>query len=250
MIDLHCHIIPWIDDGAENARVACEMAAHALRSGVDTIVCTPHCNLSDDIPNYRGDAYDVCFGMFRALLQQHGIPLRVLPGCELFASRSNLRKVLDENRIVTLNRSRYLLAEFNFNDSAERMNAALDLIARRGLIPVVAHPERYDCVQHDPKLAVGWFANGYVIQLNKGSLLGLLGERAFHAGTHLLASGIAHVIASDAHDARYRTTGLQSVLPVLERFCSPHYIELLLEINPNRIIHDRHIPAPNQEESL
>ncbi len=244
MIDLHCHIIPWIDDGADSAHIACEMAAHALRSGVDTIVCTPHCNISDDIPNYRGRAYDVCFGMFRALLEQRGIPLRVLPGCELFASRSNLRRLLDERRIVTLNHSRYLLTEFNFNDSGERMSAALDAIARRNMIPVVAHPERYDCVQRDPELAAGWFAKGYIIQINKGSLLGLLGERAFHAGTHLLASGIAHVIASDAHDARYRTTGLQSVLPVLERFCSSQYIELLLETNPNRIIHDRHIPAP------
>lgn len=245
MIDLHCHIIPWIDDGAENARVACEMAAHAVRNGVDTIVCTPHCNLNDDIPNLRGRAYDVCFGMFRALVEQHGIPLRVLPGCELFAHRSNLRQVLDEKLVVTLNHSRYLLAEFNFNDSGEYMTGVLDLIARRGLIPVVAHPERYDCVQRDPQLAVSWFAKGYIIQLNKGSILGSLGERAFHAGTHLLASGIAHVIASDAHDTRYRTTGFQSLLPVLERFCPPHYIELLLETNPNRIIHDRQIPAPD-----
>lgn len=244
MIDLHCHIIPWIDDGAENARVACEMAAHALRSGVDTIVCTPHCNISDDIPNYSGRAYDVCFSMFRALLAQHGLPLRVLPGCELFAHRSNLRQLLDEQRIVTLNHSRYVLTEFNFDDSGNYMTATLDMIARRGLIPVVAHPERYGCVQQDPKLAVSWFAKGYIIQLNKGSILGLLGERANRAGTHLLASGIAHVIASDAHDTRYRTTGLRSLLPVLERICPEEYIRLLLEINPDRIIHDRRIPAP------
>lgn len=244
MIDLHCHIIPWIDDGAESARVACEMAAHALRSGVDTIVCTPHCNISDDIPNYSGRDYDVCFGMFRALLEQHGLPLRVLPGCELFAHRSNLRQLLDERRVVTLNRSHYVLTEFNFNGSAESMTAALDLIARRGLIPVVAHPERYDCVQRDPKLAVSWFSKGYIIQLNKGSILGLLGERACHAGTHLLTSGIAHVIASDAHDARYRTTGFRSLVPVLERLCPAEYIRLLLETNPDRIIHDRKIPAP------
>lgn len=244
MIDIHCHIIPWIDDGAENARVACEMAAHAVRSGVDTIVCTPHCNLRGARPNFRGRDYDVCFAMFRALLKQHGIPLRVLPGCELFVHRSNLREVLDGRKVVTLNHSRYLLAEFNFHETGERITAALDLIARRGLIPVVAHPERYDCVQHDPQLAVNWFAKGYIIQLNKDSILGRLGEGAFHAGTHLLASGIAHVIASDAHDPRYRPTGFLSVLPVLERFCSQEYIELLLETNPNRIIRDRRIPAP------
>lgn len=244
MIDLHCHIIPWIDDGADNASVACEMAAHALDSGVKTIVATPHCNLMGARPNYRGRTYNECIGMFRALLKQHHIPLEILPGAELFAHHSNLRRILAEHRVMTLNDSRYLLTEFNFNASGEDMTDALELISRRSLVPVVAHPERYTAVQHDPSLAARWFRRGYIIQVNKGSILGRLGEGAHGAGVHLLRSGLVHVIASDAHDVYYRPTGFQSLLPVLRRLCPQDYIDILLNENPQLIIEDRRILPP------
>ena len=100
MIDLHCHIIPWVDDGAESAQAACRMAELSLRNGVDTIVATPHCNLKGSRPNYRGRTYTEVFSMFRALLIQHEIPLRVLPGSEVFAHQSNLCELLEEKRVV------------------------------------------------------------------------------------------------------------------------------------------------------
>lgn len=251
MIDLHCHIIPWVDDGAENAHIACAMAEHAYRSGVKTIVATPHSNLfgvrGRHSGNYRGRTYTERFSMFRALLKQHHIPIEVLPGSELFAQRSNLRQLLERKQVVTLNHSRYLLAEFDFDSPGSAITAALATISRCGYVPVVAHPERYRCVQENPRLAVEWFAAGYVIQLNKGSILGRLGSGAQRAGVHLLTSGIAHVIASDAHDTYYRPSGFQSLLPVLKRLVPPQYTELLLEKNPRRIILDRPIPVPEKE---
>ncbi len=250
MIDLHCHIIPMVDDGARNAAVACEMAMHAYRSGVDTIVATPHCNLFPAMPNYRGRRYTERFSLFRALLRQQGIPLRVLPGSELFAHPSSLRQVLDERRAVTLNHSRYLLTEFNFNTRGRDISDALALIARRGLIPVVAHPERYAAVQREPSLVAQWFMKGYIIQINKGSLLGRLGHSAHEASLHLLSAGLAHVIASDAHDMQYRPTGFQSLLPFLRKRCQAEYIELLLNVNPRRIISDKPIPLPSHEIHL
>lgn len=247
MIDLHCHIVPMIDDGAQNAAVACEMAAHAYRSGVRTIVATPHCNLRGARKNYRGRSYTEVFSLFCALLRQHGIPIQILPGSELFAHPSNLRRLLDERRVVTLNHSRYLLTEFNFSSRGDDISDALALIARRGLVPVVAHPERYAAVQHDPRLVARWFAKGYIIQLNKGSLLGRLGHSAQITAEELLAAGLAHVIASDAHDMQYRPTGFHSLLPHLREHCPAEYIELLLETNPRHIIEDRHIPLPNHK---
>lgn len=244
MIDLHCHIIPWIDDGADNAAVACEMAVHALNSDVKTIVATPHCNLMGARPNFRGRTYNECISIFRALLRQHNIPIEILPGAELFAHPSNLRRILGERRVMTLNNSRYLLVEFNFTAPGEEITDALELISRRSLVPVVAHPERYAAVQHDPSLVARWFRRGYIIQVNKGSILGRLGEGARAAGIHLLRSGLIHVIASDAHDAYYRPTGFQSLLPVLRRLCPQEYIDLLLLENPKHIIEDRRILPP------
>lgn len=242
MIDLHCHIIPFLDDGAENAKVACAMAEHALDCGVDTIVATPHCNLRGVRKNYRDRSYYQAFGMFRALLQQHDIPLTVLPGCELFAHRANLSLLLEKECLVTLNHSRYLLTEFNFASSGEEISLLLNTISRKGLIPVIAHPERYDAVQLEPALVRQWCRQGYIIQVNKGSLLGRLGDSAYRCGRELLRSGLVHVVASDAHDARYRPSGFHSLLPVLRKYCSEDYVRLLVEDNPRRILSDLSVP--------
>lgn len=243
MIDLHCHIIPWVDDGAQNAKTACVMAQHALHSGVDTIVATPHCNLFGmrglNCANYRSRRYDEMLGLFRALLRQHGLPLRVLPGAEVFVHPANLSALLEERRLVTLNHSRYLLTEFPFQADGMDISLLLARVAQSGLTPVVAHPERYAAVQDDLSLAAQWVEKGYVIQLNKGSLLGRLGDGAQYASRALLRRGLVHVVATDAHDPRYRPTGFVSLLPVLRELCSPEAVALLLDGNPYRIIHDR-----------
>ncbi len=241
MIDLHCHIIPWVDDGAESARVACQMAELSLRNGVDTIVATPHCNLQGSRPNYRDRTFTNVFSMFRALLIQHDIPLRVLPGAEVFAHSSNLQQLLEEERVVTLNHSRYLLVEFNFQTPPEELNALLSMVKSYGYIPVIAHPERYSAVQNAPGLAVQWYEKGYIIQLNKGSILGRLGQTACDTAQYLLSTQTAHVIASDAHDMRGRAPGFQSTMPLLRKFCSPGYISNLLEENPFKIVTDQEI---------
>ncbi|MDR0889424.1 MAG: hypothetical protein LBM28_02110 [Oscillospiraceae bacterium] len=244
MVDLHCHIIPGIDDGAQSAGMACRMAEKALRSGVDTIVATPHCNLSATIGNYRGRRYTEAFEMFRALLRQRGIPIKILPGAEIYARSSNLKWLLQQDKLITLNRSRYLLTEFSFNSSGAHIQSLLRIIAKHGLTPVIAHPERYEAVQRSPQLVANWFSQGCIIQLNKGSLLGLLGNSPQLTALHLLEHGLAHVIASDAHDLERRTAGLSSLLPLLERYCAGEYVDLLLRTNPTRIIRDEQIPMP------
>lgn len=241
MIDLHCHILPGVDDGAESARLACQMAEQSLRNGIHTVVATPHCNLRGARPNYRGRTYTECFSMFRALLRQHDIPLRVLPGAEIFAHPSNLRRLLMEQKVVTLNHSRYLLVEFNFQSRAETLNQMLHMVSRFGYIPVIAHPERYHAVQDAPGLAHLWYEKGYIIQINKGSILGRLGPTAYETAQYLLSSQVAHVVASDAHDMRSRAPGFRSVIPLLKNNCSSRYIDQLLRVNPYRILTDQNL---------
>ena len=239
MIDLHCHIMPWVDDGAESAWMACRMAELSLRNGVDIVVATPHCNLKGSRTNYRGRTFTEVFSMFRALLEQHDIPLRVLPGAEIFAHGSNLRELLEEDRVVTLNHSRYLLVEFNFQTPAEELNELLSVVRSYGYIPVIAHPERYVAVQEAPGLAMRWYEKDYVIQLNKGSILGRLGQASCETAHYLLSNQTAHVVASDAHDIRGRAPGFHSLLPVLKDICSHDYVLQLVEENPYKILTDQ-----------
>ena len=147
MIDLHCHIIPHLDDGAFDAHVSCQMARHLLQCGVRTVVATPHSNLEGTRTGFLSPLYWQRFGLFRALLRQARIPLRVLPGSELLADPSNLAGLLRDRLPIPLNGTDYLLVEFAFSTPGAEITAMLDDIRGAGYRPVVAHPERYYAVQ-------------------------------------------------------------------------------------------------------
>ena len=172
MVDIHCHILPGVDDGAPSMEDSLEMARMAADSGVTDIIATPHCNLPGNGPkNYRSASLRAAFS--RLQQDAEGIPLRIHPGAEVFCT-PELPRLLDQRQLQTLGGSRYLLVEFYFDESAEFMEQCFRDIRHRGLVPVAAHPERYNAVQRDPARLEGWFRRGIVIQLNKGSVMGLL----------------------------------------------------------------------------
>ena len=151
MIDLHCHILPGVDDGSPDAETSLSMARHAAESGVTAIAVTPHCNLPGFRRNYRGPDYRRRLNDLRELLTQENIPLRLYSGAEVFADPSNIRTLIEQHELITLGGSRYLLVEFDFGLPGSVLLRTLEAIAQRGLVPVVAHPERYDAVQRDPR---------------------------------------------------------------------------------------------------
>ena len=158
MIDLHCHILPGVDDGSPDAEISLSMARHAAESGVTAIAVTPHCNLPGFRRNYRGPDYRRQLNDLRELLTQENIPLRLYSGAEVFADPSNIRTLIEQHELITLGGSRYLLVEFDFGLPGSVLLRTLEAIAQRGLVPVVAHPERYDAVQRDPGLAAWCFS--------------------------------------------------------------------------------------------
>lgn len=237
MTDLHCHILPGLDDGSDSFDTSCRMAAMAARGGVRRIVATPHCNTPGARKNFRSRELTGALTQLQAELDRWQIPVRLLPGCELLV-RENLEELLDREQVLTLNGSRYLLVEFYFNERPEVLERSLAAVERRGLVPVIAHPERYDCVQDNLSLAQRWAERGRPLQLNKGSLLGDLGEGAYDAAARLLRSGLVSVIASDAHHYRYRSPDPERLLRALERRFPAVDPDELLRRNPRRIVDD------------
>jgi protein-tyrosine phosphatase len=178
MVDIHCHILPGVDDGADSLDSAVEMARMAVESGVDTIIATPHCNLPyDGDKNYISDALRRQFLQLRHAIRDAGLPLNIYAGCEVLCT-PEVPALISGGKLLTLAGSRYLLLEFFFDEEPDYMDELLDCVARTGLVPVIAHPERYEAIQRAPYLVERWFRAGYVIQLNKGSILGRLGRRA------------------------------------------------------------------------
>ena len=234
MIDIHCHILPMFDDGAADLTESVAMARLAVNSGVTGIIATPH---------FQGDrqALELMpkllsrYEKLRKVLAQQQIPLTLYPGAEILCTPETVT-MARQQMLPTLGDSNYLLTEFFFNEPADFMTGTLQSLAACGYRPVIAHPERYDAVQQSPQLLENWFFQGFVVQLNKGSLLGAFGPEVQETAEWILRSGLAHTIASDAHSMRRRTTDMMGLREYLQENCPPRYIQVLLEENPARII--------------
>ena len=171
MIDIHAHILPGIDDGAEDMYDTLEMARMAADSGVDKIIATPHCNIPGMYGNYFGKEYIDRYESVVRAVRKEKIPIEILPGMEVF-STEDLPELIVNHKIMPLNQSRYILMEFAFDEDPEFADSILKRVEEVGARPVIAHAERYEFIQDYPQIAYRWFRKGYVIQANKGSFLG------------------------------------------------------------------------------
>jgi len=236
MIDTHCHMLPGVDDGSADLATSLAMAEAAYNSGVSCVIVTPHCNVPGEANrNYLSPALRSAFYALRDAIREAGIPLQIMPGMEIMCTEETT-ELIRAGKMLSLAGSRYMLLEFFFDAPAHFMTGQLRAVAALGLTPVVAHPERYAAVQDDPLLAERWFNAGYVLQVNGGSLLGQLGGRAELAADVLVTRGLCHLVASDAHDTRFRPAALDNVYAYIRDIYSAKTAELLLNTNPQRIL--------------
>lgn len=234
MIDIHCHILPNFDDGATDLREALAMARLAADSGVTGIVATPH---------FRGEPESLSslprlletYQLLSQAIRKENLPIALLPGAEILCLPET-PELAQSQSLPTIGNTRYLLTEFFFDESPSYINSMLRSLADWGYKPVIAHPERYHAVQQDPGLMETWFREGYVIQLNKGSILGAFGHRPERTADIALHHGFAHIIASDAHSCVRRTPSMHALRLRLQKKCLPEYTHILLEKNPLRLI--------------
>lgn len=243
MIDLHCHIIPGIDDGAETLEQSLQMARMAVRSGVKTIAATPHTNIVRIFENYVSDELDAHINAFRDALHRAHIPLQIVSGAEIYYD-GNVVDMLQRGALRTINGSRYPLVEFSFHDRPSRVMDGLLALIDAGYTPIIAHPERYRFVQRDPVGLLRAFAEmGCVLQINKGSPLGRFGSEPHRVSRWMLEQGLVHVVASDAHSDVRRTPYLADIREFLSDTYGDGCPQLLLEINPAHILHNEPVEA-------
>lgn len=237
MVDIHCHILPDFDDGSSGMEESLEMARMAFRSGVTDMATTSHfMGVMDQLE--RLPLMRQRFTELTQALKREQIPLRLHPGAEILCTPQTV-SLAQKQQLPTIDSTNYLLTEFYFNETGEYMDSILASLAACGYRPVVAHPERYDAVQNSPELLEEWFFRGHIIQLNKGSFLGAFGPDVQQTAEEILRGGLAHVIASDAHSSRRRTTDMIPLRDALREICPERYIQVLLEENPMRLIRNQ-----------
>ena len=233
MIDTHSHILPGVDDGSPDVEHSLRMAEAAAAAGVTTIVCTPH--LRDFDVSVVGRVREV-FEDFRHALDSAGIELELLLGFEVDLSVA-ATAADQEIRLLTIEGSRgLLLIEMPHWGWPRHLPDTIFRLQTAGLMPVLAHPERNDRIQRSPRLLQECVDAGAFAQATAASLDGSFGRASRNAFTRHLQAGHFSVLASDAHAHRHASWTMASVVASLRRRMSDEDIDLLVRVNPRRLL--------------
>lgn len=230
--DIHTHILPGVDDGAQTISQALQMLKNAAASDVEYLMLTPHCNRTE-----REDR--LCLQEQFQLLRREaaGIPVNLGLGAEVHVT-DRMPAQLKAGSFPTLNGSRYLLTEFPFSWEHENFLPMLEQILSLGYIPLVAHPERYDAVIRNPATVIPWLERGCHVQLTGASIVGKYGSRIRQTSEYLLKNGLVCCVASDAHGVEGRTNNLLEAQSNLTLYYSRQCAKALLWDNPMKIWRD------------
>jgi protein-tyrosine phosphatase len=243
MVDLHCHILPGIDDGAATMEESMTMAESAIADGITHVVATPHSS-----SEYSFDFARVC--RLRDELQSKiGSRLQLATGCDFHLDPENLESLRKDPSHFCLNQRDYLLVEFNEISIPPGMDQTLHEIQLAGLRPVITHPERNGILQARPERLKKWARQGCFIQVTAGSLTGNFGPASQKNALQWIREGLIHFVASDAHNTRKRPLRLQPAYDVVvDQFGQEKARALFLE-NPLAAFEGRNLPhVPDVEE--
>lgn len=200
MIDLHCHVLPGIDDGPQTLRESLELVCIAAGEGIRTIVATPH--VSTRYANDSGTIAGLVENLNREL-QDRDLGVSVRTGAEIALTRAERLPPQELGRLA-LGGGAWLLIEPPFTPVAERLEEMVMAIMRTGHRVLIAHPERCPALHRDPRALGDLVRAGALTSVTSGSLLGRFGEPVRRFAQRLLDEHLVHNVASDAHDALRR----------------------------------------------
>ncbi len=235
MIDIHCHMLPSIDDGATDIETALCMAQMAVDDGITKTVCTPHIypgvfeNTKQIIHNAVED--------FKKELLEADIPLELA-----FAADTHMAPDLIEgirsDRIPTINGSRYLLFEPPHNIAPPRFEEFVFSLMAQDIIPVITHPERLKWINTHYDVFINVARRGAWLQITGGAVTGKFGKKVRYWAERMLDERVVHVLATDAHNIRHRPPILSEACAAAERFMSPEEVKLMVYDRPLATVMD------------
>ena len=201
MYDLHCHLLPGIDDGPAELSVSLEMARMAVADGITTVACTPHIYpglYDNDAPGIRA-----AIARLRQHLEAQGIALHLVEGADVHLA-PGLATAIAEGRVPTLAGSRYLLFEPPHHVAPPRFEQSVFELMAAGIVPVVTHPERLTWVEEHYDMFVRLAGRGAWMQVTAGALTGRFGRRVKYWGERFVDEGHCMLLATDAHHPQRR----------------------------------------------
>jgi protein-tyrosine phosphatase len=237
MVDLHCHILPGIDDGAKDWDTALEMCRIARQDGITHIVATPHANAQYA---YNRAGHQAVLDELQAKFPDLTFSL----GCELHLSYENVEAVLQNPHHYTIGDSRFLLAELSDYATPAQCKELLFRLHCAGLTTIVTHPERNPILAQYRELALELVEMGCLLQITGDSLSGAWGRTARKLSETYLRAGLVSAIASDAHGTRRRSPVLSKARKAAARIVGDAAAAQLVAEVPRAILSPDGIPEP------
>jgi len=237
MIDIHCHILPDVDDGARSWDISLRMCAMAAEDGIEHIVATPHAN-SEYV-------YDRAYlqSVLEELQRRIGTRLELSLGCDFHFSYENIQDALRDPHRFTIGDTGYLLVEFSNFSIPPATGENLSNLIREGMTPILTHPERNPILQHSPELILEWAGLGCLVQVTGSALTGRWGRRARAVAEWLLEKNAVHVLATDAHGTDDRTPLLSSGRDAATNIVGKERAIALVDDNPRAIVSGLQVPS-------
>lgn len=233
MIDMHCHIIPGVDDGARTKKDVRELLLEEYKSGVRGIVMTPHYRkgmfeASDELVEKGAECV-------RQVIEELEIDMKVYLGCEYHVN-SDMIKELAENKRFRMNGGKYVLIEFGVEDSFRKIRNCIYELVKEGFRPIIAHVERYSAIMEEEVLIRELIELGAQIQVDAGAILGEQGWKIKKISRKLLKNEQIHFIGSDAHDGKKRCPNLEQCHSYVTRKMGEQYAQELFFTNPQALL--------------
>jgi protein-tyrosine phosphatase len=230
MVDIHCHILPGIDDGSANWDVTAQMCRMAARDGITHIVATPHCD-----GHYEYDRAHFT-DMLATLSEVSGGHITFSIGCDFHLSGRNVETAMEDPRPFALGDTQYIMVEFDHHGIPSNATDMLRAILSRGMVPIVTHPERNAYLIKNLDVVQEFIKMGCLSQVTANAFTGFWGPKSQKAAEKLLQKNAIHIVATDAHDLKLRPPVLSEARQRIAELSDVATAEALVLRNPSAVV--------------
>ena len=215
MIDLHCHILPGVDDGAASLQESLSMAEQAIAQGITHLLCTPHHNNG----RYENEKSSVIAAVhhLQNALDERNLPLTLLEGQEVRVTGELITAIEKDHLLFTDITDTYLLLEFPTQDVPAFSESLFFELRTLGKVPVIVHPERNAIFREDPNRLIPFLEMGCLAQLTAPSIVGIFGKQIQKTAHEMVTHNLVQMVASDAHGISKRRFYLKEAYEIIEQ---------------------------------
>ena len=237
-VDIHCHILPGVDDGSQTPEETKAMLQKAWDEGIQIMVATPHYHKQrgkNDIELIKKQLL-----LTRKLAKEVNPKMQICLGMEIYYGE-DVPELLKEGRVVSIRKSRYILVEFSPGDEFQYILNAVRKLQMSGNTVIIAHIERYNCLRKDISNVEYLREMGAYLQVNTGSITGSYGRSVKKFLREVLKAHLVQLVGTDAHGSERRTPKMQEAYKEVVKRCGEEYADQIFGQNAKKVLRNEEI---------